>query len=648
MRIIGTYVNGLSDAYLQQLTQLAFEASAAGDYGGGKLLTAEKILEMKQQAADFDAIPFVQAGSRANDESIEQAVNTIRAKYGAISDERNRFILQMGKFLGVLNQDNEILDSMIRMADLERWVRYLPSLTGGKKFYWDFWMSPGVVPSDSTTRTDRVSRLDSGSMLEGLRRHLDDVRVSPIRMQWSSEPEGTVEMLYGSDWAKLSVLKDEPATFWGDPELKMINPPEGHPNEWREFFEVTGKNTSSNIPVMIRNRFLKRRTTKDIKFDMEIGSAVRVSNYRILVDDLDISDDTKYYFRGIDYLVTDGFLVQPLKGMFNKTLSVSFTEYYPAVQFSVNGKNWSTPLMLDPERPTPDFQNTSNDHLVKDGKFLITDETGYKTGLFLSVVKTISREFTVSVQNARPDTGAGFGLPATLEIEFDKPFYLNGVHLTPFTNFPSHLRSIYAEGLLGSNPQYVWTGNHLIDTEQEVLFSRREVLKLKLTFWQETYSIKDHLVDDESRQKTEALIALQSVLPVKVRQSHYPVTRQYTGCQYEYGFREIQGLYTSFAEENLKGASVFFTSGPYRVEGVPDIIRLDLQSSGSVPVSIVSREHNADGVTEDDVKTTVVSGEPYSYTKVRTGAQSVELFVEMSLDTAESVAKRFCLQVTNV
>jgi len=653
MRIIGNYASNLQSFFFQQLTQLAQKATASGEYAGGTLLDADVLASLKAQANDFSSVPFLLAGQRATEESFQRALDTLGAKYSALASERNDFILQMNRFVAALRQDNQMVEALIRQTGFERWKKALPQVLGSSQFGWDFGVSQGIMPLDMVSDdVDLINRKETGEDVarQGISVPHSTTLVQPQSLAWQYQTDGQKEELFGTDWARLSILEDAPRAIFGSPEVSVIMPVDGATTEdWGEFFTLTGSNNEANIPVYIRNYFLPRRTHTDFTLSTD---PITLSSYRVSIDDIVVYDQFQSYFQGFDYNLADSGQVQPLGRLQGKVVTIGFTEYFPAYQCSVDGKTWSDPVMLDYDRPEDMVLPGRTGFGMSVGKvfflkreFPVTDEVGNPTGLFFSVQQTITKEFTVQVQNSRPaGDGSAFGLPASLELEFDRPVFLNGIHLDPFVNFPAFVRGIYCESILGSNPGYVFQGNYLLDHAQDLMFPKREVLKMRIDFYQINYSIKNHLVDVENRKKLEGMLAIQSALPYQVRNLNYPLTKEYSGVQYEFGFREISGVVSDPATEILLGKQPILINGPFHRLGIPDVYRIDADVLGPVAISIITREHAADGSTSPDVETSVWPGYSYVYSPIGT-PDSVDFFVKFQLADATAVAQRFFLQV---
>jgi hypothetical protein len=593
-------------------------------------------------------VPYMAVGERATEESVQQAVDQLAAKFYALAGERNDFVQQMNLFLAVLRQDNQLLEALTRRAEYEKWAAAIPAIAGAARFGWDFSISPGIVPaspaSDDIVVLTRKELTDAVAR-QGVACRREEQRVAPASLLWSFATSGQNEELYGPDWAKLSILEASPRAQFGAPEISVVLPSNGVTAEdWMENFTLSGNNSAANVPVFVRNVFLPRRVFRTMAFKSD--QIETLSPYRISPDSVVVFDNGQAYFQGPDFALTDSVQVEPQQRLAGKTVTVGFTEYFPAYQCSVDGKTWGKPVMLDPNRTAPD-DTADNPVTIVDGlKFPITDEIGNPTGMTLEVKNTVTREFTVLVQSSRPvnDTFA-FGVPATLEIEFDRPMFLNGVHLDPFVNFPALLRGIYCEGILGNDPAYVWQGNYNLDRGQDIMFATREVIKMRLDFFQPNYSIKNHLVNTKNRDRVDAMTAIQAALPYQVRNLNRRLTEERSGCQYEFGLREVAGISSAPEMSVILGKQPVFYNGPYKAAGQPDVFRVDTDVIGAVLTSVVTREYAADQTAQADVETEIVSGETFVYDPVTESPAAVEFFVKFQLLSPDAVVQRFSLQV---
>jgi hypothetical protein len=399
------------------------------------------------------------------------------------------------------------------------------------------------------------------------------IDIQPINFTWTYAKKGESEELFGEDWAKLSLLENAPRISYGQPRITQVLPTSG---SWRDSLAVSGQSNAGNLPVFVKIVFLPRRSTRTLEFTDTETPASLASRGRLIIDDLIVYDEEKAYEPSIDYIVNgDSGSILAKTPLLSKTVTVVFTEYFPAYQCSINEGVWSPAIMLDPERPYPDeeteFLPISIDHVGR--RFPITDELGNELGLMLQVLNTPTEEYLLRIDS----TGAEvYGAEATLEIEFDRPGQMNGIKISPFANYPVYLKAITAEGLTATIGDRLFEGNVLLDKPQTIRFPRRAVRRLFLTLYQENYTYKEHLVDPADKLKRDALASLQSVLPFAVRRIERATAQRLTGVQYEFGLREIKGQdWKSEVSQTKPGIKII---GPFTVEGTPEVLHFDLES----------------------------------------------------------------------
>jgi hypothetical protein len=263
-------------------------------------------------------------------------------------------------------------------------------------------------------------------------------------------------------------------------------------------------------------------------------------------------------------------------------------------------------------------------------QFPITDELGNPLGLWLAIRQLPPAEFLIRLQSS---SGTVYGAEATLEIEFDRPGNMNGVKISPFSNYPVYLRSIVAEGLTASTGDTLYTGNIKIDREQTLRFPRRPIRRLFLKFYQENYTYKEHLVDPEDKLKRDALASLQAVLPFAVRRIEKAIPKQITGVQYEFGIRSISGQdWTPQIQVNKPG---MFIAGPLVVQGTPEVLRFDFEgyqpNTNDIRVYILAREHATNGTIGSLTETEITSASTWAYQPVASSLSKVEFFLKFVL-----------------
>jgi hypothetical protein len=122
-------------------------------------------------------------------------------------------------------------------------------------------------------------------------------------------------------------------------------------------------------------------------------------------------------------------------------------------------------------------------------------------------------------------------------------------------------------------------------------------------------------------------------------QSALPVSQ--VGAQYEMGMCDIAG-----ERYNPAGPAVF-VSGPFTIDGMLEVIRLDADVTGSVDCYLICRPAGADA-TSDQIVHRFLSGESLSFRDAWGGAafSKCDLFLKWVFRSDNAVLTRFLLQVT--
>ena len=265
--------------------------------------------------------------------------------------------------------------------------------------------------------------------------------VLAVSMVWNYSSTGLVENLVGGagqNWAQLSILEDAPKLTFGNPVVSVQIPQDGSISK---FIAVSGSQDASNLPLFVRTTRTKRRNVKRITFPAD-GTPVSLSQYPVLVDNLVIIDDTAGYSLQQDYTITADNKLVGLTSLFNKTVTVWFDELVPAYQCSTNKLDWTPVIVFDAARPYPDGQTSGMTIKVSDGLFPVLDEAQQPTGIFLRLLDIPDTDYLFRIDTpVSPD----YGMVATLEVELEKPAFLNSLHLEPCSIFPSHLIGIVAD-----------------------------------------------------------------------------------------------------------------------------------------------------------------------------------------------------------
>jgi hypothetical protein len=158
--------------------------------------------------------------------------------------------------------------------------------------------------------------------------------------------------------------------------------------------------------------------------------------------------------------------------------------------------------------------------------------------------------------------------------------------------------------------------------------------------YQPNYSLKEHLINPTDQLRQESLARLQGVLPFSARPVQVPLPTSITGAQYEFGLRQIA------AEKYVPAAPGIFVSGPFTIDGMPEVVRLDMEFTGTIECHLICRP-NGDP-TGDYTVQELTSGTAISFPDAWPGAHlnTADLFLQWIFRSNDAVLTRFLLQVT--
>jgi hypothetical protein len=302
--------------------------------------------------------------------------------------------------------------------------------------------------------------------------------------------------------------------------------------------------------------------------------------------------------------------------------------------------------MLDPDRLNPDGSDDLHLFSINDGWFPLLDERGYPTGLLLKLLTAPAAEYLLSVDIPASEA---YGVDATLAVQLERVTYLNGFHLEPAANFPARLKSIEADGLVGATRAALWSGDVVLDRPLSIRFDRRQVRCLYLHFSQTNYRLNEHVVSPADTLRRQALVALQGSLPFSLRRLHVSPGRTVSGAQYDFAFTGLRGEDWHVSMPQDRGV---FLSGPYTVEGTPEILRFDADFAGDVRFYLLDAPYDQNetliGSSQGEVQ--LVPGQAFSYTPPPTVAQlsKVAFTVKIVLRDPFAVVERFLFEATAV
>lgn len=339
------------------------------------------------------------------------------------------------------------------------------------------------------------------------------------------------------------------------------------------------------------------------------------------------------------------------------SVTVRFTESFPAYQCSVNQTVWSPLIMLDPNRPYPDKTTQFfpiNIGIDSDGNrtlFPITDELGNPTGLTMQIVGSripFQYYFEVTTQ-ATPQYGA----TAVLQVDLSRPTFMNGFTLAPFSNYPIRLLKVETQAFGTDTRQTVGLPNVVIDRPVTLTFPKTLLQIIYLTCYQENYNLSIYEVQPPDALRRDVLFSLQSNLPFNVRRAQRAVPTFYTGAQYSFGLENLAGL------SSIPDLPGVFIAGPHTFHGLPELIRFDADfideaSVGGFEVYLCWRAFSASNAVLDQeltgkrIYSEVCEVFPlHASTVVVDDIDHVDIYLKFVFRDSETVLQRYLLQVTN-
>lgn len=665
MKYLGPYQSGLATWHLEELMRLLEVAFGQGEYAGGQMFDQTALDALRAEGQTFGLLPTASAGQRATDDALNRPLALLRVRFEALLRETATFDSRAAALLTILEKDSTLIDQLLAAATLEYWAATRPML-GTRVVAWDFGMGHGHVALDMA-HDDPITQDADGAngvvypdrppvitfLTDQVRTGLAApaaVRSLPVKALGWHVPASRAEdeLLYGTNWAKLSRLESQPLiAYAGQPAVAPAITP----------FLVAGQSHLGTTPIYVRVFFLPRRNQRTHRFVKD--EVLSLSAYPVSTDDVVVMAGGRLYRPSVDYAVTPEGTFTGLNDAnddpqlpVDQDTTIWFLEHFPAYQCSINQKDWSPTVMLDPTRPYPDAETAF--HPIAFGRavdgsltaFPITDEIGNPTGLTLQrdpSQPAMVDEWLLKVFNpATPDV---VGATAVLELEFEQPRYLNALRLAPFTTFPCCLQRIELEGLTADTRISVFDGAVRLDRPMIANFPRMLARRAYLTLYQENYTLKDYSLESADVLRREVMANLQSALPYAARRAAPPTPVTRRGALYEFGLEELEGQ----DRTSVKGV---FVSGPHRVVARPELLRLDADVSGPVDFYLLYRAYDSDGAKVDEntvgVPLTPNAAIVFPYGEELTDdVATVDLYLKIVPRTTAAIVERFLLQVTS-
>jgi len=632
-------------------------AISSGDLGGGSSFDNASVLALEAQAQSFASLPTGTSGSRVTDDSFNYPISLLQARLSALEAEANSFTTVSGRLLDILSNETVLLDEILAGDALNQWAASIPQLLGAWAYGWDFSIGQGLK-SASLTNVDpanlvvynqelptlSVLNCTSGTLSTGLGAP-QVVRTFPIKnASWSYYTTGIPQELYAPDmtWTQLDLLETLPrVAFSASPSAQVIFPTGGL--SISGILSFTGQVPGGALPTYVRVLFYPRRN--QMNANVSNGVALQLSSYSIDPNSVVVLSTTgsQLYSQATDFNTDAVGTMTPIDIGVDVPVVVYFSEYWPAYQCSMDQANWSDIVMLDVNRPYRDDETQFAPVNIQDGLFPLTDETGTPTGLYFQPLVLLTKQYTVLVTT--PATGA-YGPSVVLELDIEQPSFMNSINLSPYAAFPVTLQSVVVEGLTSNVQSTVFSGSFLMEGAVQITFPRQIVNKVYLTMVQESYTIEEYQQVAPDALQRSVMNNLQSSLPFAMRGATPAVPVFYYGYQYEIGFEDM------VASDSMPSLPGVFVQGPLIIQGRPDVMRVDAQTSGTVSMYLCYVAYNAAGVTVDEnlqglpitPSTSIVF--PFSSLLDRTTVASVGLSMRFVLRSQDAFVSKYYIQAT--
>jgi hypothetical protein len=385
--------------------------------------------------------------------------------------------------------------------------------------------------------------------------------------------------------------------------------------------------------------------------DCTVNTPIRLTNgYAVEQNSLAVYSSDTYYQANTDYVVTGNGYVTLIGVPDNTTLTITFNEYYPAYQCSINQSNWSQVIMFDYLRPYPDNEteflpiSIGVDSNGVRNKLPIVDESGNATGLYIYLNGVMTGQYLLQIyQDADPST---CGKQVALTVDFGSPTFMNVLNLSSYTNLPVTIQSIDYTEFTGVGSTNLFSGALVLDKPTAIRFATTLVSSFTITLLQTNYTIKQHQIVPDDYLRREAINDLQSIIPVAAQEPNIlPEVIFADGYQYEFGLEDIS------AANEVYTLPTVFISGPYSPSFRVGSITLNADYKGTVSFYVCYQAYGADGTLIDSnlIGNALTPGVsiPFGYTSMITLSDitTMKLYLRIVLRSADASVKAFMLQV---
>lgn len=273
MKLLGPYNTKLQAFHYQELLDLYKQSIAQGEFSGNKTFDEAAITNLVNQSQNFSTLPLASVGQRVTDDSLNNPLNQLDARFNSLVAEANDFDSRAAGLIAVLEKDTGLLDQLLAGADLQKWLSEQPPLSPSTQFSWDYGMGNGpsssqITQSDPSNSVVYPAKcpvntyldVTDGSKFTGLVAPDTRLTISAKNLiwQWTKMTSGEQsEALYGDGWAELNLLEDRPLiNFLPNPSVVTILPSGG---SIAGVFSIGGAVTGGSLPIYIRTSFVPRR-----------------------------------------------------------------------------------------------------------------------------------------------------------------------------------------------------------------------------------------------------------------------------------------------------------------------------------------------------------------------------------------------------
>lgn len=297
--------------------------------------------------------------------------------------------------------------------------------------------------------------------------------------------------------------------------------------------------------------------------------------------------------------------------------------------------------MLDPNRPYPDDTTQFIPINIQNANFPLSDELGVPLGLFIQMVGIPTSEMVLQITTPGSQT---FGENAQLVVSLQRAVFMDGLQLTPFTNFPPVIQSITAYGFTDDIQTVVLSTPLRLDRSTIIKFPRQLARKFSINLYQQNYAVKEYISEAPDALRRDTLSNLQSTLPFSVQRPPAAIPQHFEGAMYEFGIQDIAAI------DDLPNVPGVFASGPYLVQGMPEVIRLDtaVDFMPQSPTPAVYLAYTAFDGNDQVLASGEVAMAPGTTILYPSGvvADHVDFFVKYVFRGSLSIAEKLKLQVT--